>query len=115
MVSTRFEAIPGVGGVNVVGGAKREIKVQLNPDAMRSYGITPEQVMAALQRENQEVPAGRVRRGDVERLVRITGRVEDPRAFADIVVAVRERRPRAAERGGDGGGRARPSGAARRS
>jgi HAE1 family hydrophobic/amphiphilic exporter-1 len=46
-------------------------------------------VVQALQRENQEVPAGRVRRGDQERLVRITGRVEDPRAFRDITVAVR--------------------------
>jgi hydrophobic/amphiphilic exporter-1 (mainly G- bacteria), HAE1 family len=90
VVSTRFEAIPGVGGVNVVGGAQREIKAQLDPDAMRAYGVSPQQVMAALQRENQEVPAGRVRRGDTERLVRVTGRIEDPRAFADVVVSVRD-------------------------
>jgi HAE1 family hydrophobic/amphiphilic exporter-1 len=31
VVSTRFESIPGVGGVNVVGGAQRQIKVQLDP------------------------------------------------------------------------------------
>jgi HAE1 family hydrophobic/amphiphilic exporter-1 len=93
VVSTRFEAIPGVGGVNVVGGAKREIKVQLDPDAMRAYGVSPPQVMAALERENQEVPAGRVRRGDTERLVRVTGRIEDPMAFSDVVVAVRDGTP----------------------
>ncbi|HEU0053188.1 MAG TPA: efflux RND transporter permease subunit, partial [Longimicrobium sp.] len=90
VVSTRFEAVPGVGGVNVVGGAARQIKVQLNPDAMRAYGVSPPQVMAALDRENQEVPAGRVRRGDTERLVRVTGRVEDPIAFNEVVVAVRD-------------------------
>ncbi len=90
VVSTRFEAIPGVGGVNVVGGAQRQIKAELDPDAMRAYGISPPQVMQALQRENQEVPAGRVRRGDTESLVRVTGRIEDPRAFADVVVAVRD-------------------------
>ncbi|HEU4885263.1 MAG TPA: efflux RND transporter permease subunit [Longimicrobium sp.] len=90
VISTRLEAIPGVGGVNLIGGTNRQIQVQLNPDAMRSYAISPPQVMQALQRENQEVPAGRVRRGDQERLVRITGRVEDPRAFRDITVAVRD-------------------------
>jgi HAE1 family hydrophobic/amphiphilic exporter-1 len=90
VVSTRLEAIPGVGGVNLIGGTNRQIQVQLNPDAMRAYAISPPQVMQALQRENQEVPAGRVRRGDQERLVRITGRVEDPRAFRDITVAVRD-------------------------
>ncbi|HEX2207067.1 MAG TPA: efflux RND transporter permease subunit [Longimicrobium sp.] len=89
VISTRLEAIPGVGGVNLVGGTNRQIQVQLDPDAMRAYAISPPQVMQALQRENQEVPAGRVRRGDQERLVRITGRVEDPRAFRDITVAVR--------------------------
>ncbi|HEU0300197.1 MAG TPA: efflux RND transporter permease subunit, partial [Longimicrobium sp.] len=89
VISNRLEAIPGVGGVNLVGGTNRQIQVQLNPDAMRSYAVSPQQVMGALQRENQEVPAGRVRRGDQERLVRITGRVEDPRAFASVTVAVR--------------------------
>jgi HAE1 family hydrophobic/amphiphilic exporter-1 len=89
VISTRLEAIPGVGGVNLIGGTDRQIQVQLDPDAMRAYAISPPQVMQALQRENQEVPAGRVRRGDQERLVRITGRVEDPRTFRDITVAVR--------------------------
>ncbi|HYW07285.1 MAG TPA: efflux RND transporter permease subunit [Longimicrobium sp.] len=89
VISTRLEAIPGVGGVNLVGGAARQIRVQLDPNAMRSYGVSPPQVVQALQRENQEVPAGRVRRGDQERLVRITGRIEDPRIFRDVTVAVR--------------------------
>jgi HAE1 family hydrophobic/amphiphilic exporter-1 len=90
VVSTRFESIPGVGGVNVVGGAERQIKVQLDPAAMRAYAISPPQVVTALQRENQEVPAGRVKNGPNERLVRVTGRVRDPRAFAEIAVADRQ-------------------------
>lgn len=93
VISTRLEAVPGVGGVNIVGGAERQIRVELDPAAMRAYGISPAQVMAALQRENQEVPAGRIRRGDTERLVRITGRIVDPRAFTDITVAVRDGTP----------------------
>ena len=93
VISTRLEAIPGVGGVNLVGGAERQIRIELDPAAMRAYGVTPPQVMDALQRENQEVPAGRVRRGDTERLVRVTGRIVNPAAFADITVAVRDGSP----------------------
>jgi HAE1 family hydrophobic/amphiphilic exporter-1 len=89
VISTRIEAIPGVGGVNLSGGNQRQIKVQLDPDAMRSYGVSPEQVIQALQRENQEVPAGRVRAGSTEQLVRITGRIVDPMAFNDVTVSVR--------------------------
>src|SRR5690349_17441178 len=89
VVTPRFEAIPGVGGVNIVGGNRRQIQVQLDPAAMHAYNVSPVQVMQALQRENQEVPAGRVQGPTTERLVRITGRIVDPKAFADIAVAVR--------------------------
>src|SRR5439155_5246992 len=89
VVSIRLEAIQGVGGVNVNGGNQRQIKVQLDPDAMRAYNVSPVQVTQALQRENQEVPAGRVSRGATEQLVSISGRITDPRAFGDVAVAVR--------------------------
>src|SRR5688572_9377836 len=89
VISTRLEAIAGVGGVNLIGGNRRQIRIQLDPDAMRAYGVSPAQVSAALQRENQEVPAGRVQRGTQEQLVRVTGRIVDPKAFADIAVSVR--------------------------
>ncbi|HEY0994534.1 MAG TPA: efflux RND transporter permease subunit [Gemmatimonadaceae bacterium] len=88
-IATRFEAIPGVGAVNRVGGIRRVIRVQLDPDAMRAYGVSPAQVISALDRENQEVPAGRVIRGAQEQLVRITGRIADPMAFGDVAVSVR--------------------------
>ena len=89
VVTPRLEAIPGVGGVNIVGGNRRQIKVQLDPAAMHAYNVSPVQVMQALQRENQEVPAGRVQGATIEQLVRITGRIVDPKAFADIAVSVR--------------------------
>src|SRR5215211_9027022 len=89
IVGVRLEAIPGVGGINVNGGNGRQIQVLLDPDAMRAYNVSPVQVTQALQRENQEVPAGRITRGATEQLVRISGRIEDPRAFGDITVAVR--------------------------
>src|SRR3954469_3155297 len=89
IVGVRLEAIPGVGGINVNGGNARQIQVLLDPDAMRAYNVSPVQVTQALQRENQEVPAGRISRGATEQLVRISGRIEDPRAFADITIVSR--------------------------
>src|SRR4051812_37433754 len=88
-IATRIEAVAGVGGVNVVGGATREVRVELRPDALRAYGLTPGAVSAALQRENQEVPAGHITRGAGERLVRVMGRIRDPREFSSIPVVVR--------------------------
>ena len=93
VIGKRIESIPGVGGVNIVGGTAREIRVELEPATLRAYGVSPAQVVAALQRENQEVPAGRIQRGDTERLVRITGRITDPLAFGDVTVVVRNGTP----------------------
>jgi HAE1 family hydrophobic/amphiphilic exporter-1 len=89
VIATRIEAVPGVGGVNVVGGAARQIRVELDPSSLRAYGVSPPQVMDALDRENQEVPAGRVRQGTSERLVRVSGRIIEPKQFGDVIVAVR--------------------------
>ena len=90
IVSPKLQSITGVGGINLAGTEVRQIRIEINPDAMRSYGVSVPQVMSALQRENQEVPAGRVTRGPTEQLIRITGRIVDPAAFASIVVAVRQ-------------------------
>ncbi|MDB4905778.1 MAG: acriflavin resistance protein, partial [Gemmatimonadetes bacterium] len=89
LVSVRIEAIPGVGGVNLVGANRRQIRVEADPDLLRSYNISPGQVTAVLAKENQEVPAGRIEHGETERLVRVTGRIQDPADFAQIPVAVR--------------------------
>jgi hydrophobic/amphiphilic exporter-1 (mainly G- bacteria), HAE1 family len=93
VVKTRFESIPGVGGANISGAATRQIQVQLDPVAMRAYNISPPLVIAALERENREVPAGRVRRNGREQLIRVTGRVVDPARFADITLSVRNGAP----------------------
>ncbi|MCX5762418.1 MAG: efflux RND transporter permease subunit [Gemmatimonadetes bacterium] len=93
VIRPRFEAVGGVGGVTLSGAASREIHVELDPVSLRSFGLSPDLVSAALARENQEVPAGRVRKGDSERSVRITGRLTDPRAFADVIIAVRNGAP----------------------
>jgi hydrophobic/amphiphilic exporter-1 (mainly G- bacteria), HAE1 family len=90
VIGTRIESVTGVGEVNIVGGTARQIQVQLDPVAMRAYGVSPSQVSAALGTENQEVPAGRVERGETQRLVRVTGRIKEPAQFGDLVVARRQ-------------------------
>jgi Cation/multidrug efflux pump len=88
-ISRRIENIPGVGGVDVIGGLRREIHILLLPDRMNALGVSPDMVVAAVQRENADVPAGRVEKGPREDLVRVKGRIVDPREFADVVVTTR--------------------------
>jgi HAE1 family hydrophobic/amphiphilic exporter-1 len=89
-ISRRIQNVSGVGSVTVVGGVRREIHALLLPDRMNALGVSPDQVVSALERENADVPAGRVTRGAREDLVRIQGRIKDPQEFANIAVAVRD-------------------------
>jgi HAE1 family hydrophobic/amphiphilic exporter-1 len=89
VVSRRIENISGVGNVATVGGLKREIHVLLEPDRMEALGVSPDMVVGAINRENEDVPAGRVEGGNNENLVRVRGRVKDPASFANLVVTTR--------------------------
>ena len=84
-----LEAVPGVGEVQLAGGLAREIRVDVDPERLQSQGVSVNEVIGALQSQNLEVPAGRVERGTGEQLVRVVGRIEDPRQFNEIVVANR--------------------------
>jgi HAE1 family hydrophobic/amphiphilic exporter-1 len=92
-VRRRLESVSGVGNVQLAGGLLREIRVYIDPSQMQSYGVSVAEVMAALQRQNVEAPAGRVESGTREELVRVTGRITDPLQFASVVVANRGGQP----------------------
>ncbi|HEX6307080.1 MAG TPA: efflux RND transporter permease subunit [Longimicrobiales bacterium] len=92
-VRRRLEAVNGVGNVQLAGGLLREIRVFIDPAQMQSYGVSIDEVMGALQRQNVEAPAGRIESGSREELVRVTGRITDPAQFASIVVANRSGQP----------------------
>jgi len=89
----RLESVSGVGEVRVTGGADREVRVYLRPGRLQALGITVPEVMGALGRQNLEVPAGRMRSGSAEQLVRVAGRIESPDQFGDVIVAMRDGEP----------------------
>jgi hydrophobic/amphiphilic exporter-1 (mainly G- bacteria), HAE1 family len=75
------------------GGLEREVRVSLLPGRLMALGITVPEVMAALQGQNLEVPAGRVEQNASERIVRVTGRITDARQFAEVIIATRDGQP----------------------
>jgi len=89
VLKKRLENVRGVGVVNLVGGTKREIQIQLNAQAMNALGITSDQVALAVRTENQDFPLGSVRSSDRERVLQIEGRMKRPEDFNDIIVARR--------------------------
>ncbi|MBS0401774.1 MAG: efflux RND transporter permease subunit, partial [Proteobacteria bacterium] len=89
VLKKRLENVRGVGAVNLVGGTRREIHIELNPAAMEAQGVTPDQVMNAVRGDNQDVPLGTLRTATQELVVQLDGRIERPREFGRIIVARR--------------------------
>jgi HAE1 family hydrophobic/amphiphilic exporter-1 len=88
-IKKRIESISGVGNVEIIGGARREIQIKLDPDKMRSFNVTVPEVAAAVRAQNMEVPGGRVDEGTRELTVRTLGRITNPADFNNIAVSTR--------------------------
>ncbi|MFT6589985.1 MAG: HAE1 family hydrophobic/amphiphilic exporter-1 [Rhodoferax sp.] len=88
-LSKRLENVRGVGSVTVVGGTRREINIYLNPQSLESFGITPDEVVAAVRSENQDLPVGAIHTLAQERVVQISARMLRPEDFGNIIVARR--------------------------
>lgn len=89
----RFQTVPGVGKVEVIGAVKREIRVFIRPERLRAYGVGVDQVVQVLRTENQELPAGSLELANTEQIVQIKGRIANPNDFRRLIVAQRASGP----------------------
>ena len=67
-----LERVPGAGQVDVVGSSEREIHVFVDPQALRSRGLTFTDVTGALAAQNIDLPGGRIDDGERALVVRTT-------------------------------------------
>jgi len=88
-ITSKLKGIPGVAQVQVVGGVKREMTIQLKPEALQAAGISVGEVVFALQAQNLAAPVGRVNGDLQERTIRLQGRLEGPQDFENLVVTER--------------------------
>jgi len=93
VIKKRIENVPGVGQVELVGLARREIQVLLDREKLKAFGLTYAEVAGSLQRENMDVPAGKLEQGKREPLVRVAGKFRSVDEFRNLIVAVRNGRP----------------------
>ncbi len=76
-----LENVPGVARIDVNGRVTRQILIQIKPNALTALGIGVDQVINAIRDANQDVPAGRITRGQTDSIVRVEGKIKDPGAI----------------------------------
>ncbi len=89
-VATAFEAVPSVRDVQVIGGQRREVRVELSPERMAELGVDPGTVVERLRASNLSFEAGRFSAAD--RVVRVVGGpfLRDAGDVAGVVLDVRD-------------------------
>ena len=92
-VKYSLAAAEGVAEVASIGGYVKEYQVDIDPVAMKSYGVNIEQIMKAVQESNMEVGARTIEFNKAEYLVRGLGYIEDVEDLEQAVVAVNENTP----------------------
>lgn len=93
IIKRRLESITGVGAVQIVGGAEREIQIALDSRRLDAFAVSVQEVLGAIKMANIEFPAGRIDRGTSELTLRTLGKFENWRDFGKLVVAHRQGSP----------------------
>ncbi len=83
-----LKTLPNVAEVASIGGMVRQYQVVLDPDRLRAYGITQDQVVTAIQNANRETGGSVLEMGEAEYMVRASGYLRSIEDFYSIPLAV---------------------------
>lgn len=87
-----LQRINGIGQVRILGSRQYAMRVWLNPDRMRAYKISPDEVMEALSSQSIIGKPGRIGRGDSKRaealefVLAYTDRFSDPKQYENVIL-----------------------------
>ena len=81
-----FATLPGVSAPPPFGGNQRTIVINVDPDRLRAYGMSPEEVVKAVSSGNVIMPAGAMQMGSLQRMVPMNDVVRKPSELLDLPI-----------------------------
>ncbi len=85
-IADRLKRLPGVATVNVMGGAKRQVRVEVDQRRLQATGVGLDQVMGLLAASNVSVPGGALEVGRTSYTLRVPAEFETPAQIGQLVV-----------------------------
>ncbi len=83
----RLQTIPGVSSIQVWGEKKYAMRIWLDPGKLSAYNLTALDVQNALNRENVELPSGKIAGDATELTVRTFGRLSTEEDFNNVIIS----------------------------
>ena len=90
IIRPQLRMVRGVTEVNAIGGFVKQYHVTPYPEKLLSFGLTLQDVVLALERNNLNVGAGYIEKSGEQHLVRIPGQVANLDEIADIILGNRQ-------------------------
>ena len=82
----KIQTIPGVSSVQIWGQKKYAMRLWLDPIKMAALGVTPLDVKQALEKENIELPGGKIEGNATELTIKTVGKLSNEKDFNDLIV-----------------------------
>ena len=86
LVKKRLQSLAGVGSAFIAGERRYSMRIWLSTASLAAYGVTVQDVEAAVRTRNVEIPAGRIESTKREFTVRSLGELKTPEEFRELVV-----------------------------
>jgi multidrug efflux pump len=86
VIAQNLQTIPGVSSTQIWGQKRYAMRIWMDPGKLAAYGLTPIDVRNALDRENVELPAGKLAGDKTELIVNTKGRLKSVDDFNNLIV-----------------------------
>ncbi|MDB4572497.1 efflux RND transporter permease subunit, partial [Akkermansiaceae bacterium] len=92
-IRPRLLSLPGVADVNALGGDVRAILIEPRPDALRTYGLTHQDLIEVIERNNANAGGGNIITDDQVLLLTTNARLRGEHDISQLTVTVRDGNP----------------------
>ena len=86
VIGERLQTIPGVSNIQFWGQKRYAMRLWLDPSGLAAYGLTPADIRQALERENVDLPGGKIAGNSSELTVKTLGRLSTVEDFNDLIL-----------------------------
>jgi multidrug efflux pump len=87
VISERLQTISGVSSVQIQGQRRYAMRVRIDPSKLAAYGLTSSDLVAALDRENVELPSGKITGANTELIVKTLGKLTNAEEFNNLIIS----------------------------
>lgn len=86
VIAERLQTITGVSSIQIMGQRKYAMRIRISPDKLAAYGLTSQDIVAALDKENVELPSGKITGANTELIVKTLGKLTDVEQFNNLIL-----------------------------